>query len=502
MPTNKCECGFHPWLTLLLALTVCTTAVAAQPAKTTVNDDMKTAVLALENELCTALNTKNSLALRGVLAAQFELFLPNEEIVSDLDDAAEDLRSSSACMPQDSEVQVSGDAAWVSGLSERKTKSVIEELQLLDFLVRRNGHWRIAARSSLRLDPQAYLDHALDLLENNFYRASSVDWRSVRREAHKKAAGVQTTIGTYPALRFVLAQTHDDHSGLRLSDTLRKREAALSGAGADSTAAEAPKQTHRVRSPFLKRSVPEGNLLSAANKNFALVVVPFCAPENAQDYVVYTKQLLKVMEGLISSHPDGWIVDLRGNMGGNMWPMIVGLGSLIGNNDQLGEFVSRDERSIWFYEDGRGGVRTSNADTVYLKVSPESTDGVSGNLEPHVSVKEEAPSWLGSIPVAVLIDGGTASSGEAVAIALEGRPLTRFFGEHTWGVSTAVNEYKLIDGAVLHFAVAVDADRTGKQYNGGIDPDEVINPGPSPSADANDPVVAAAIKWLMGRPNH
>lgn len=478
-------------------LAPCSASAVAQAAKTPANDETKTAVLAVENGLCAALNTKDTSVLKSVLAAKFELLLPNEEVVSDLDDAIADLRSSSACMPEDSQVEVSGDAAWILGLPEHKTNGINEQLQAIDFLVRRNDKWRIAIRSSSRVDPQAYLDHALDLIENNYYRASSINWQSIRREVHEKAAGARTTMDTYPALRFALAQTHDDHSGLRLSEILRKREAALSGAGARSTAAGTTNESHRSRSPFLERSVPEGKLLRVADKKFALVVVPFCAPENPQDYVVYTRRLLNVMRERIPAHPNGWIVDLRGNMGGNMWPMIVGLGPLIDNNEHLGEFLSKDGRSIWFYRGGSGGVRDGNTDTIYVNVNPGLADGVSGNLEPHVSVKGEVPGALGSVPVAVLIDGGTASSGEATAIAFEGRPLTRFFGERTWGISTAVNEYRLLDGAVLHFAAAVDVDRTGRQYSDGIDPDEQVAAGTSPSTDERDPVVAAAVKWLM-----
>lgn len=51
--------------------------------------------------------------------------------------------------------------------------------------------------------------------------------------------------------------------------------------------------------------------------------------------------------------------------------------------------------------------------------------------------------------VAVLIDNGTASSGEAVLIAFQRRPDTRTFGNATCGLSTANQEYMLSDGASL-----------------------------------------------------
>src|SRR5262249_25917671 len=41
----------------------------------------------------------------------------------------------------------------------------------------------------------------------------------------------------------------------------------------------------------------------------------------------------------------GWLVDLRRNGGGNMWPMLAGLVSIIGT-DHLGDFVDRQGRRV------------------------------------------------------------------------------------------------------------------------------------------------------------
>ncbi len=98
--------------------------------------------------------------------------------------------------------------------------------------------------------------------------------------------------------------------------------------------------------------------------------------------------------------------------------------------------------------------------------------------------------------VAVLIDGGTGSSGEAIAIAFRGRPHTRFFGEHTEGVSTVNETFALSDGASMWLTIGVGADRSGKQYLDGFAPDEVIHYGDKIVPDDKDPVLQAALKWL------
>ena len=62
--------------------------------------------------------------------------------------------------------------------------------------------------------------------------------------------------------------------------------------------------------------------------------------------------------------------------------------------------------------------------------------------------------------VAVLFDGATASSGEAVVVAFQRRADTRSFGTVTCGLSTANEAYTMSDGASLLLTVAVMADRT------------------------------------------
>ena len=44
--------------------------------------------------------------------------------------------------------------------------------------------------------------------------------------------------------------------------------------------------------------------------------------------------------------------------------------------------------------------------------------------------------------------------------------------------------------------IGVDADRTGKQYTEGLDPDEVIRLGDKVLPDDQDPVLQRAFRWL------
>jgi carboxyl-terminal processing protease len=163
----------------------------------------------------------------------------------------------------------------------------------------------------------------------------------------------------------------------------------------------------------------------------------------------------------------GWIVDLRGNGGGNMWPMIAGLGPVLGEG-VLGYFIDPTGfEVVWHYLDGvssSGGTPIERVPTPYR-------------------LRREQPN------VAVLPDNAVASSGEATVIAFRARPNTRLFGRPTCGVSTANSSFPMPNGAILNLTVAVMADRTKTRYGDSVVPDEVVS---DPAETVN-----RAVSWLL-----
>jgi len=314
-----------------------------------------------------------------------------------------------------------------------------------------------------------YLNRALDEMQTRALRRAAVDWPRVRAEALARAAHAQTTADTYDAIRFALASLGDHHSSFHLPAAMQKTEPQAA-------------QT-KPASPFTGRYEPEGRLAQFGKKTFAIVVVTKCFPEDDRQFTEYETKLQGVVAYLDRLRPAAWVVDLRGNVGGNMWPMLAGIGPLLGEGDHLGEFFNTDGHSLWRYRDG---------------VASEVPDNGKEDRYPAVA---GVPYKLAGTPnVAVLIDGGTGSSGEAIAIAFKGRPKTRFFGAHTQGASTVNDVVGLSDGAAMWLTIGVDADRTGKKYIDGFDPDEAIRGRDQVVPDADDPVVQAALRWLGGGP--
>ena len=328
-------------------------------------------------------------------------------------------------------------------------------------------------------DPVAYLNRALDDMQEHALRRGFVDWPHVRAEAMARAVHAKDTVGTYDAIRFALDSLGDHHSSLHLTPALEALEAQYRAAHPADSPVIAKQESF---SPYVGRYGPEGHLEHLGDKTIAFVVVTKCFPGNDRDFVAFETSLQRIVAELDASHPSGWIVDLRGNVGGNMWPMLAGIGPLLGEGEDLGEFFNTSGHSVWRYRDG-----------VAAEVD-------NGKVVAYPAVEGKAYHFASTPAVAVLIDRSTGSSGEAIAIAFRGRPHTRFFGEHTAGVATVNEPFELSDGAALWLTVGVQADRTGKQYLNGLVPDVAIPGANAVLPPAVDPVVQSALDWLCGVP--
>jgi hypothetical protein len=333
-------------------------------------------------------------------------------------------------------------------------------------------------------DAAAFLDNAIDIMRQHALHGEGVDWAALRTEAFKRAGGAFNPIDTYPAIYWALVQLGDSGSHLRLPPGLYPDQIALMQQAEKEAMDNAPSGTRietPVPTPFTSRRLPEGHIVTVQGKNLGYVVLPRCSAKDNDGVLLYAAAVRRILTDLSAQGPRGWIVDMRGNTGGDMWPMMTGIGPILGDG-VLGSFKAADGNINWFYQDGKTGTR-----------NPAGVENVSLTLD-------EAPALNGmttATPVAVLVDSSTASSAEAITIAFRGRPNTRSFGTHTAGKSTAVQPFKLDDGAEIFLTTAIDADRSGKTYPDGITPDQVFPASASMPLEANDPVVQAAQSWLV-----
>ena len=159
---------------------------------------------------------------------------------------------------------------------------------------------------------------------------------------------------------------------------------------------------------------------------------------------------------------DGIILDLRGNPGG-----IAAMGVGIGN---------------WF-------VQTPNLriGTMTLR------DG-----EFHFILNPRAEPFLG--PLAILIDGSSASTSEFLAGGLQDLKRARIFGTRSAGAALPSQIVRLPNGDGFQYAVANYVSAGGQVLEGrGVKPDVEVQPQRSALLAGRDPVLDAAVEWLRSQ---
>jgi carboxyl-terminal processing protease len=301
----------------------------------------------------------------------------------------------------------------------------------------------VAAREYLASALELLHAHSLDVRENT--------WPSIVSRADQVAQGAQTTSATYPAIALAISLLHDRHTEFRTPQV----EAAVQA---------------------MPLVVPKARLVDG---RYAVLTVPH-TPGPPREYSAYLRHAVTA-ERMVSPTACGYVVDLRGNRGGDSSLMMTAVAPLL-DPGTVGYFVNRDgSRDFWSIRNGR-----------------ELNDGKAG-------VKQRNPIRITSPrpPVAILTDGVTGSAAEATEIAFHGQKRTRTFGLPTAGVASGNVSFTLSDGAILLITEAQEADRFGHVFANGqpIKPDVTIEQDAfpaKPGAPFQDHVLKAALHWLSG----
>lgn len=164
------------------------------------------------------------------------------------------------------------------------------------------------------------------------------------------------------------------------------------------------------------------------------------------------EELRQALRGIRSQHLRGVILDLRDNPGGEL-DEAVGVAS---------QFLTQG--NVLLVKGAKGKITP-------VPVKP-------GGLDPN-------------LPMAVLVNGGTASAAEIVAGALQDAHRAILVGETTFGTGTVLRQFSLANGAALLLAVQEWLTPSGRSFwHKGIAPElEVVL-----ASDANLLVPAAERK--------
>jgi carboxyl-terminal processing protease len=288
---------------------------------------------------------------------------------------------------------------------------------------------------------RAYLNTIIDIAQRTSINRLTIDWTAYRSSVMADAGSAQTIADTFPAIRTAITLLRDGHSSYRSASGTTIFVSLRSCAAPAVVPLSLPTNIATVRVGAFSGTTEQAN--------------------------AYARQIQDAIAAADRDDLIGWIVDLRSNGGGNMWPMVAGLGPILGEGP-LGYFLGpTGNETLWEY---RSGASMSGGNAI-TTVSP-----------PYV-LRRQQPR------VAVLSNVGIASSGEATLIAFRQRPNTRSFGQPTCGLSTANTTNPLSDGGTFTITTAVMADRNKTRFGDSIPPDEVISD--------QSQTIQRAIEWLQ-----
>lgn len=288
----------------------------------------------------------------------------------------------------------------------------------------------------LSSESKAYLEEVLEILHANSVNKHKIDWAKFKNEVFKYAQNSQTIKDTYPAVGYAITKLEDNHSYFvpAIQETDNQEEKKL---------------------PVVADEIVPYDI--------GYIRIPFCIG-NEKMTETYVESVAGKISQQNSKNIKGWIVDLRDNFGGNMWPMMVSAGSLLQPGIQGYFFDADDNPHEWRYDSGKVYF-----DTIFIAENK--------NIVP----------VYGTGKIAVLINRNTASSGEAISVIFKGYDNATLFGELTFGVSTGCESFSLSDSSRINLATSVFADRKKIKYGGPILPDIICE---------DDEILTKAIEWI------
>ena len=254
---------------------------------------------------------------------------------------------------------------------------------------------------------EKYGDIALNMMDNGLY-AEGEQWEKAREKAKNQIKQVQSYEETHPILEEALQVSSGRHGFI------------VTPVDIDSASQEMVMPTVTIDEEVLILKLPE------------------IIGTDADEIDAYAETLARAVH---QEKYQAVMIDMRGNMGGNVYPMLQGVGSLL-EDDTLLTFIMRDNNTFEVILD-EGEVKGFD-----------------------VRTSDEYKAKVGKIPVAILIDSDTASSGEMLCLAFKGRADTKTFGEETAGFTTANQSFKLYDGSFLQVTAGRIKDSTGEIYDG------------------------------------
>jgi carboxyl-terminal processing protease len=287
---------------------------------------------------------------------------------------------------------------------------------------------------------------------------SAVDWNVIRDSAYLIAGESADIRQLGKAVKYIFGALHDNHATW-VYDHLIQVQGPNEGVS-------------RVSSELMSAVMKNGAQLQvvALDKNTGYIRMPMINTTDPAQAAEKAAAIKAAIAGLSAAPLKKWVLDMRLCGGGNMEPMLNGLGDIL-EDGEMGGFTDNNGRFLKYWGMYNG---TFHAGDTVMAIR---TNKVRNKL-------------------AILTGPVTASAGEAVSIALTGRPDTRSFGTPSFGQITCTNVFPMGSQGMLVISIGYYTDRNKKVYKMNISPGEVVAGKEDFGNPKLDPTVIRAAAWL------
>ena len=293
--------------------------------------------------------------------------------------------------------------------------------------------------------------------ENSLY-ADQIDWDSLRTELHNELKNTKNKEDLIPFFSNLYSTLGDFHGGYYFKGKrygMASKEVDIFPNLSAGFSAGATSRKDVIENQYGYLFLPPINTIDQTDRNKSALQIQKSLCELADQRIPYL------------------ILDLRLNLGGDMWAMLAGLAQVLGDGI-YGQFInSNSDKVSWYVKEG---------------------NAYCGD-EKMTDIKYHCGSQLFE-KVAVMVSPATSSSGEAIAISFKNNQNFILLGECTSGYTTSNEIFSIDNKTKLLLATAYMTDADGI-YEECIDPEiQVSSMGANFEDLANDLQIIEAIKWF------
>lgn len=310
------------------------------------------------------------------------------------------------------------------------------------------------------------VDSVYSFMKRNSVFRNTVNWEKTDRDFVTCIRSAKTLNDTMNCFVWMLKELNDVHTNIFINNQYYGHYNPVDSA------------TYVRIKPLRERATSEANkpFLSLLNKEYVYVRVPAYSTYDPVQINKFGQALYDSICSYDNKKIKGFIIDLRLNGGGNMYPMLCGISSLLGNTT-IGFETDMDGNEVRKWE-----IKDNN----FIIGGYQVTD-----------IKKSCQADHTTIPVTVLTGPMTGSSGSMTAISLKKRENTIFIGEPTAeGYTTSNGYFQFAPALFMNFATNFVADRTKQIYKKSVSPDQTIIGGDNFEDLLKDEKIKAALLWL------